>query len=117
MVKNCQVLLQNIIIIGHSLGAHVSGFAGKEVQKLLNDQVPLIIAADPAKPFFSSKTCDKRVCKTDTKRLIVFHTSTLGLPDPIGHLDLQFNNGGAQPNCGKRSITFNYCIRRDVGCC
>lgn len=100
MVKNCSVPLQNIIIIGHSLGAHVSGFAAKEIQKNLNDTIPLIIAADPAKPLFSLKKCDKRLCKTDAKKVNVIHTSTLGISYPVGHLDLQVRNGWLQPGCG-----------------
>ncbi|XP_071579851.1 phospholipase A1-like [Temnothorax nylanderi] len=99
-VKDCGVPVKNIIFIGHSLGAHVSGFAAKEVDKMGLGKIKLIIAADPAKPLFGRKKCDDRLCKSDAGCVKVFHTSTLGISYRIGHLDLQFNNGNMQPGCG-----------------
>ncbi|XP_077277196.1 phospholipase A1-like [Temnothorax americanus] len=100
LVKDCGVPLENIIFIGHSLGAHVSGFAAKEVDKKGLGKIKLIIAADPAKPLFGRNKCENRLCESDAGCVKVFHTSTLGMSKPIGHLDLQFKNGNLQPGCG-----------------
>ncbi|XP_011882370.1 PREDICTED: phospholipase A1-like isoform X2 [Vollenhovia emeryi] len=100
LVTDCHVPLANIRLIGHSLGAHVSGFASKEVQNKQLGTIPLIVAADPAGPTLGSKDCNERLCKTDCNCLKVLHTSTLyGITRPIGHLDLQFNGGSSQPDC------------------
>jgi len=100
LIKKCGVPMEKITLIGHSLGAHVSGFAAKNIQKMGLGKIPLIIAADPADPMFRSNDCDERICESDAKRLVVLHTSTLGISRPIGDLDLQFNNGKKQPGCG-----------------
>jgi hypothetical protein len=98
LIKKCGVPMEKITLIGHSLGAHVSGFAAKTIQMGLGT-LPLILAADPADPLFGSKKCHERICESDAKRLVVLHTSTLGISRPIGHLDLQFNGGMTQPEC------------------
>lgn len=110
--------MENIILIGHSLGAHVCAFAAKRVTKLGYGKIPLLLAADPANPLFPCDSkCEDRLCESDAKRVIVFHTSTLGMSCRVGHLDLQFNNGNVQPGCGKRSIVSNYYVQIDVECC
>ncbi|XP_024877206.1 phospholipase A1-like [Temnothorax curvispinosus] len=100
MVKDCGVPLENIILIGHSLGAHISGFAGKEVDKKGLGKIKQIIAADPAKPLFGRNKCEDRLCESDAKCVIVLHTSPLGISKPIGFLNLQFGEGLIQPGCG-----------------
>lgn len=100
LVENCGVSLENILLVGHSLGGHVSGFAAKEIQNTTNGVMPIIIAADPATPLFGINNCENRLCITDAKKLIVLHTSPLGISYPLGHLNLKFNNGIMQPECG-----------------
>lgn len=108
--KQCGVPLEKITYFGHSLGAHVCGFAGKNI-KSLGFEIELIIGADPARPLFSGNKPEDRLCDSDAKRLVVFHTSQLGMAIPMGDLDLYFNGGQNQPGCGtERSITSNYCI-------
>ena len=46
------VNFNNTHIIGHSLGAHLSGYIGKEVQNRTNDKVERITGLDPAGPGF-----------------------------------------------------------------
>lgn len=112
LIKKCHIPLESIKFIGHSLGAHVSGFAAKNIQKSGN--ISLIIAADPANPIFDPfyTSCEKRLCKSDAERLVVLHTSSLGISKSIGHLDLQFQNGMIQPGCGEKSIASNYYVGR-----
>jgi len=91
--------LKNIILIGHSLGSHVSGFAAKKIQEVKGQKVARIIAADPAAPKFTDNTCEDRLCKTDAERVIVLHSSQLGITYSIGHFDYYLNDQFVQPGC------------------
>ena len=48
-------VVRRLHLVGHSLGAHLVGFLGKQVQKLGLGKVARITALDPARPLFSSK--------------------------------------------------------------
>lgn len=98
VLDDCKIPLANITFIGHSLGAHVCAFAAKKIQKY--GKIGRLIGLDPANPMFGNNKCDARFCKTDATHVIAFHTSILGIPQPIGHMDLQFNGGIDQPGCG-----------------
>ncbi|KYN08581.1 Venom phospholipase A1 [Cyphomyrmex costatus] len=100
----CSVPFENIVLIGHSLGAHISSFAAKELQTSNYGTVPLLIGSDPAGPLFMLKGCEDRFCDKDAERVIALHTSALGLQKSIAHLDLWFNNGLNQPDCGGQII-------------
>jgi len=71
------------MIIGHSLGAHVSGFAGKNVK---NGQVRTIIGLDPALPLYSFDSPNKRLNSNDAYYVESIQTNggTLGFLKPIG---------------------------------
>jgi len=110
LIKQCKVPIEKIAYIGHSLGAHVSGFAAKYMQSV-NFTIRNIIGADPAWPLFKTNKCDEKLCKSDAKCVVALHTSDLGIQDEMGHLDLYFNGGHIQPKCGtERSIASNYCV-------
>ena len=116
LIKQCGVPLENIIYIGHSLGAHVCGFAGKNIQKI-GLQIKLIIGADPAMPLFKINKCEEKLCKSDATFVTILHTSDLGLSDQMGNLDLYFNGGHIQPKCGtERLIASNYYVQKDIAC-
>ena len=53
--------------MGHSLGAHVAGFVGKEVQALGLGKVARVTGLDPAKPFFELATEEDRIDKWVSK--------------------------------------------------
>ncbi|KAG5344304.1 PA1 Phospholipase, partial [Acromyrmex heyeri] len=95
----CSVLFKNIALIGHSLGAHISSFAAKNLQTSGYGKVRLLIGSDPAGPLFSFNGPEDRFSDTDAERVIALHTSALGLQKSLGHLDLWFNNGLSQPAC------------------
>ncbi|KAL6434604.1 hypothetical protein ACFW04_006158 [Cataglyphis niger] len=97
--EKCKIPLDNIIFIGHSLGAHVAAFAAKNIQNSNLGTISLLIGLDPAGPLFKYNKCKDKLCITDAKHLIVFHTSILGLGEPIGQVDLWFNGGKEQPDC------------------
>jgi len=110
VIDVCGVPLKNVILMGHSLGAHISGFAAKNLQQLDDGEnmirkIPLLIGTDPAAPLFQYRTCKDRFCKKDAERVISLHTSILGIQKSLGHLDLWFNNGLSQPACGGNYYT------------
>ncbi|XP_025155365.1 pancreatic triacylglycerol lipase-like isoform X2 [Harpegnathos saltator] len=84
-------------LIGHSLGAHISGLAAR----FANSEINEVLALDPAKPSFSGKNPGSRVDKTDAFRVQVIHTSVgvLGMKEAIGTADFYPNGGGKQPGC------------------
>ncbi|XP_013397778.1 pancreatic triacylglycerol lipase [Lingula anatina] len=93
-------------IIGHSLGAHLAGYAGERLKSLGR-----ITGMDPADPYFSYTDKVVRLDPTDAKLVDVIHTdadhilSTLkasggfGIEQPVGHLDFYPNGGSQQPGC------------------
>lgn len=88
-----------IHIIGHSLGAHVAGYAGSHTKF---GNVSRITGLDPAKPFFYFSSEDDRLDKSDGQFVDVIHTSSLYISflQPVGHIDFYPNTGyPPQPGC------------------
>ncbi len=82
--------------IGHSLGAHICGYVGKEIK------LKRISGLDPAGPMFGQKSSE-RLDKTDAEFVDVIHSdSTLGFNSPIGHVDFYPNGGSSQPGCNDK---------------
>ncbi|KAG5898203.1 hypothetical protein JTB14_005583 [Gonioctena quinquepunctata] len=95
---------QDIHLIGHSLGAHISGFAGR---KVVNGKIGRITALDPALPGFNLKFVEgRRIRLTDAEFVDVIHTcgGYLGYKNPIGHIDI-YPNGGVPPQPGCSILT------------
>lgn len=89
----------NINVIGHSLGGHVAGLAGKNLN---NGRIHAVIALDPAGPLFSFDDEITRVAPQDADYVEVIHTNggLLGFDLPIGQADFYPNGGRTQPGCG-----------------
>ncbi|KAL1400678.1 hypothetical protein pipiens_007241 [Culex pipiens pipiens] len=87
-----------VAIVGHSLGAHVAGNAGKGQ----NGRLPTIIGLDPALPFFSGDETIDRIRDTDAEYVEIIHTNggVMGFLEPIGDADFYPNWGRIQPGCG-----------------
>ncbi|KAJ8710488.1 hypothetical protein PYW08_009003 [Mythimna loreyi] len=90
-----------IHLIGHSLGAHIAGFAGKEVFKRTGRKIGRITGLDPAGPCFSNVATPLRLYKDDADFVDVIHTNAgfYGLGESVGHVDIFFNGGSEQPGC------------------
>lgn len=88
----------SIRLIGHSLGAHLCGCIGKN----LNGQVEYIIGLDPAGPLYSSSQIDKCLNKNDALFVQVIHTNAgvLGYNGDLGTVDFYPNGGKRQNGCG-----------------
>ncbi|XP_041989061.1 pancreatic triacylglycerol lipase-like [Aricia agestis] len=91
----------NIHLIGHSLGAHISGFAGKTFRKLTGKLIGRLTALDPAGPCFTHVEPGMRLKKDDARFVDVVHTDAgvYGIKEPLGHMDFYPNSGQKQPNC------------------
>lgn len=89
-----------MLVTGHSLGAHVAGFTGKQLPEKY--RLGTIIGMDPAGPLFLTVKPSGRLDKSDADYVFVIHTNgaQLGLFKPIGNADLYFNNGLMQIGCG-----------------
>ncbi|XP_055545187.1 lipase member H-like isoform X2 [Wyeomyia smithii] len=91
--------LDDVYLIGHSLGAHAAGIAGKSIRR---GNLSTIIALDPALPLFSLNDVENRVDIDDAALVQVIHTNGgfLGFMDPLGMADFYPNGGSTQPGCG-----------------
>lgn len=87
-----------LAVIGHSLGAHIAGFAGKNVKK---GKIGTIIGLDPAAPFFNPKSPKMRLNRHDAKYVEIIHTNgqCYGMNAAIGTADFFVNGGNKQPGC------------------
>ena len=71
-------------LVGHSLGAHVSGFAGKRFDT--SAQIGHISGLDPAGPGFSRN----RLSPNDANLVVVIHTSAGVLKDGMDRLNYYY---------------------------
>lgn len=80
--------------IGHSLGAHICGFAGKY------GKLARISGLDPAGPLFKDASSRDRLDKDDAYLVDNIHgDSLLGIQENIGHKDFYPNGGSSQKGC------------------
>lgn len=91
----------NVHIIGHSIGAHVAGYAGERTARLGR-----ISGLDPAGPFFQQTDPHVRLDPSDAEFVDVVHTDGssfselgMGAPQEMGHVDFYPNGGRNQPGC------------------
>ncbi|XP_073833569.1 uncharacterized protein [Musca autumnalis] len=105
LLKNLQeykgLNLARTHIIGFSLGAHVSGFAGAELPGLAR-----ITGLDPAGPLFEAQHPKVRLDSTDAEFVDVIHSNGenlilggLGSWQPMGDVDFYPNGGRVQTGC------------------
>lgn len=104
LIDELKVNPQSVSIVGHSFGSHVSGFAGKQVQKANAVKIGRITATDPARPPFESSLISNndKLTKEDATTVVVIHTDIgkSGYVAPLGTIDFYPNGGGApQPGC------------------
>ncbi|XP_062436370.1 pancreatic lipase-related protein 2-like [Rhea pennata] len=91
-----------IHLIGHSLGAHVAGEAGRR-----KPGIGRITGLDPAGPLFQHTSTMDRLDPSDAKFVDIIHTHAghlffdfaPGILRPCGHLDFYPNGGKKMPGC------------------
>lgn len=99
--------LENVHVIGHSLGAQVSGFVGK---RLGYRKLGRISGLDPAAPLFEYPipfVSSWRLTASDAKFVDVMHVQLFwrGVVAPCGTIDFYVNNGGPQPDCSGKNTS------------
>ncbi|KAG8176542.1 hypothetical protein JTE90_014886 [Oedothorax gibbosus] len=118
--------LRSMHLIGHSLGAHVAGYAGERLNRLGR-----ITGLDPAEPYFQYTMEEVRLDPSDAHFVDVIHTDGgsfitggLGMIQDCGHVDFYPNGGKRQPGCSNQNVVgaiekegdLLYGIRRFIGC-
>lgn len=90
-------------IVGHSLGAHIGGVAGYQVQQKCQTTNGRITGLDPAGPFFQDNEKSRRLDSEDAILVDVIHTNQgqFGYIGKCGTVDFYPNCGNDQPNCLK----------------
>uniref|UniRef100_U3JHR1 Triacylglycerol lipase n=1 Tax=Ficedula albicollis TaxID=59894 RepID=U3JHR1_FICAL len=90
-----------IHLIGHSLGAHTAGEAGRRVRGIRR-----ITGLDPAGPYFEGTPPEVRLDPTDANFVDVIHSNAahfpaagFGMYNTTGHLDFYPNGGTVMPGC------------------
>ncbi|XP_063229930.1 pancreatic lipase-related protein 2-like [Bacillus rossius redtenbacheri] len=116
--------------IGHSLGAHIGGYAGLRLQTQHDLRLGRITGLDPAAPHFAGTAPEVRLDPSDADFVDVIHSDTskfitggFGMSEPCGHVDFYPNGGENQPGCDESigsyfnlGAGFVEGIRRLIGC-
>ncbi|KAH3782803.1 pancreatic triacylglycerol lipase-like [Dreissena polymorpha] len=98
---------EDMHLIGHSLGAHICGYAGERTPNLGR-----ISGMDPADPYFQNTDVSVRLDPSDAKFVDVMHTNGdsilalgYGMKQSCGHVDYFPNEGLNQPGCDANPVT------------
>ncbi|XP_034480931.1 pancreatic lipase-related protein 2 [Drosophila innubila] len=101
--------LDKVHIIGHSLGAHLSGYAGSHLQRDFGLKMGRITGLDPAAPLFTDTDPIVRLDRSDAHFVDIVHTDAnplmkggLGIIQRLGHVDFYPNGGFDNPGCDKK---------------
>ncbi|XP_055850409.1 lipoprotein lipase-like [Episyrphus balteatus] len=103
MHDQAKLSFDTLAVYGSSLGAHVAGFAGKNVKR---GKIHTIVGLDPAMPLFQYKNTKKRLASTDAVYVETIQTNggVLGFNEPIGKAAFYPNGGHYQPGCDVNDI-------------
>jgi pancreatic triacylglycerol lipase len=93
LATSCGVVIS---IVGHGLGAHVAGMAGKQTT---SGQVHTIFGLDPARPLFYVERPTERLAAQDAQYVesIVTSGGVLAMFEPSGISTFYPNGGARQP--------------------
>lgn len=96
----------NFTVVGHSLGAHVSGFVGANFTEA---KIKAIYGLDPAGPAFRDINTKFRLDPNDANLVLTLSTNAgltslngNGIHIPVGHYSFFVNGGYHQPGCEGR---------------
>lgn len=99
LVEVVNLDLEDLVMVGHSLGAHIIGIAGKNIK---SGTVPMIVGLDPALRLFSIEDSHERLAIGDARYVEIIHSNAgvLGFLTPLGDASFYPNGGRIQPGCG-----------------
>lgn len=103
--------IENIHLVGHSLGGQVVGKIGRQLRKITNDKMVIqkITALDPAGPGFEDRSIDgfEPITRTDGQYVQIIHTcgGQLGMQHRVGHIDFYPDGGSRHPGCDGDATT------------
>ncbi|ODN01918.1 Pancreatic lipase-related protein 2 [Orchesella cincta] len=118
--------LEDIHILGHSLGAHVAGVTGNRMQGISEEyMIERITGLDPAGPCFDTGSgklpadTEDILDKTDANFVDIIHTNMGNIIKTVagrygsvmaaGHVDFYPNGGEVQEGCSFLENRINYC--------
>ncbi|XP_022917777.1 pancreatic lipase-related protein 2-like [Onthophagus taurus] len=112
---NLNVNYSQIHLIGHSLGAHICGYAGQRIKLLQKELIGRITGLDPAGPKFQKSPPNQRLSIDDALFVDIIHTDSgsLGYDGSLGHADFYPNGGSNQLGCGIFEISCSHNRARD----
>lgn len=106
LMAHTNITLDRFHLIGHSLGAHISGYAGKFLGP---GRLGMITGLDVARVHFENIDTRGRLWHTDAQFVEAIHTDAtftgFGIIAPCGHVDVYPNGGSGQPGCEVSSFT------------
>lgn len=104
ILEKLQIPLQNVTLIGHSMGCHAAGLSGRFLQTAFNKQLNHIVGIDCAGPYFKHSPQEERIHCKDAKivtNLICSYVFGAG-SHILGTHNYKINNGGNQPACAEK---------------
>ncbi|KAM7350119.1 vitellogenin-1-like [Cochliomyia hominivorax] len=99
-----KVPVENIHLIGHSLGAHIVGYASRYFTEYTNLNLTRITGLDPANPCFNEGESLSGLQRGDAEFIDIIHTNpgVLGKSNPVGDVDFYPEGLAAiKPGCTK----------------
>lgn len=105
--KSYGIALRDLHLVGHSLGAQLSGKIGQLTKAKCNRSVGRITGLDPAGPQFYGFSKSHRLDKDDADFVDVIHTNrgVFGYYGNCGDSDFYVNCGADQPGCLVVNVT------------
>ncbi|XP_069679655.1 inactive pancreatic lipase-related protein 1-like isoform X2 [Periplaneta americana] len=104
-------------MIGHSLGAHTSGYVAKKIPG-----IGRVTGLDPAQLLFEGHKKEVQLDADDALFVEVMHTDAkptlpllgAGILRPVGHVDFYVNGGWSQPGCQVPVISLQKLAARGI---
>lgn len=108
LVRAKKLKYSSIHFIGHSIGAHIVGMAGKQIYQAVNSKIGRLTGLDPAKPAYELDSVpeSEKLSKSAALFVDIIHTDVemYGYKEAAGHVDFFPNGGNHQPNCYTRKL-------------
>ncbi|KAK4887863.1 hypothetical protein RN001_004134 [Aquatica leii] len=119
-LDNLGIFIHNIHLVGHSMGAQLSGLTGQSLISTYGKTLNRITGLDPAGPIYSAKFSNERLDETDAFFVDIIHSNggLLGYPNRCGDVDFYPNCGTFQSGCdfSLSNSTFIDFIIHKIGC-